>query len=148
MINMYTITEALRDQLKNDPEASQISNREILVDEYVNVNPSNAPWMCVYKGSMNLEPRTLGMGAGRYTASPEPRVLVQAVSYQSGEDCSSLLDYYVNTVLNAVVSDPTLGGTVDMVVGFNIEYGYVEADRPSIHFQTARITVNCEVRTS
>lgn len=148
MINIYNITKALQDQLNADSDVASFLRHEVLMDEYVNTNPSHAPWACVYKGETNLEPRTLGAGVGNFTARPSPRVVVQAVSYKSGEDCSLLLDDYVDKVLTAVLSDYTLGSTVLMIIGFNIEYGYVETEKPSIHFQTARITINCEVKTS
>ena len=140
-MNLSIITKALAKQLDEDPDvAAFMGGRAVVRDEPVNESPNVPPWIGVYKGKVTFEPRTLGYNSDE--AMPSPRVVVQAASMKSGEDCGDKLESYVNTVIAAIRSDKTIGGTVDVVTSLAVEYGYVETDRTTMHLQTAILTIN------
>ena len=148
MINFHTITKAIRTQLANDAAVSAFMNREITIGEYINVDPDIVPWMGIYRGKVTYTPRTLGVNASSWEATPQVRIIVQATSFKSGEDCELLLEDYVEKTIDAIWADPTIGNTVDMLVGYEVEYGYNETDRETIYFQSAIITLDLEAKTS
>ena len=139
-MNISTVTKALQEQIQNDPEVQSFLKQDVLRDEYVNNDPNRTPWICVYKGKIDFEPVTIGYGS--FEATPSPRVMVQATSLKSGEDCSNKLDDYVDKILDAIKKDKTIGGTVDILLSYTIEYGYLETDRTTLAFQSAIITLN------
>ena len=147
MINIADITTALQAQLTADVTVSEFLASPIVRGGLINNDAGMTPWIGIYRGAVNYEPRTLGRGLSTYEAYPSVRIIVQETSMDSGEDCENLLEGRVKSVLDAVLADPTIGGTVDMVTGFGVEYGYVETDRETLYFQSAIITISLEVAT-
>lgn len=148
MINVSNVTQALKTILNDNVNIKEFLKGEVVVGEFVNADPNQAPWIGIYRGDVRYEPRTLGRGSDEWQATLSLRILVQNTHLSSGEECEKGLEGYVKHVLDAVWSDPTISNTVDMVNGFNIEYTYSEIDRRSLHFQSAVITVELEVKTS
>lgn len=152
MINISTITTALVTLLEADASILAWINPvdKIGRGNYVNVDPNRAPWVGVYRSNVKYEPRTLGAGntINNWEGYPSIRVLIQAQSYVNGEDVEDKLEGYVQDVIDAVLADPTIGGTVDMVNDIDVNYGYSETESETIYFQTAIVTFDLEVRTS
>lgn len=152
MINTATVTAAVVAQLKAGLPAQTdagLDYRDALITrrEYVNRNPGLTPWIGVYPRRRSLAPRTLGNTATMWQATFEITVVVQATSRRSGEGAEDLLEEYHADVLAALESDRTLGGTVDMIVGYQTEYSYVETESESLFFQEALITLTAEAKT-
>lgn len=145
-INIVEIEKALRDQLEVDVGVQSFMNgRGILIGEYVNNDPNNAPWMCVYKGKSRYDSRTLGPSAANWEVFPEVKVAVQSVNVASGEICEEELEERVRLIIDGIFLDRTIRNTVDMITNVEVEYLYNEVDRESVYFQTAIITVSLEV---
>lgn len=142
-MNYSDITKAIQALLESDPGVQGFLNRPIERESVVNFDPNQTPWIGVYKGAVNYSPRTIGYNS--FEAEVLPRIIVQAASLRDGDDCSTRLDEYVQLVLDAIRADRTLGGTVDMITGYNVEYGYTETERTSVAFQSAIITITAEV---
>lgn len=141
-MNLSTITTALYNQLNSD--AGVLSLQATIINGgYANMDPNQTPWIGVYRGRTVYSPRTLGID--NFEAQPSLKVMVQASSLLSGDDCSTKLDEYVNKVMSAIRGDTTIGGTVDMVNGFEVEYMFNETDKVSLHFQAAIINIELEV---
>lgn len=147
MINLSTVTKALQEQLNNNVGVKNFIKNEVVRGEMVNVDPNQVPWVGVYRGKVNYFPRTLG-SMNNWEAEPSVRVIVQNTDLRSAAACEEELEEYVQAILNAVITDTTIGGTVDIIKDFNVEVGYLETDRNSIYFQGAVITFNLEVATS
>lgn len=140
-MNITTITKALQEQLQyNQDVAGFLSGQSVGRDEPINEDPNRVPWVCVYKGGIKYDPRTLGYNS--FEADIELRVLVQATSLKSGEDCSELIDDYVQKIVAAIRADKTIGGTVDIVTNLSVDFSYTETDRSTLFFQMAEITIN------
>ena len=146
MINMATITTALQDQIQNHASVDFL-HVPVERSEYVNVDPNRTPWCGVYKGKVTFTPRSLGRHAKSFSAQIKLRIVVQAVDFLSAANCEDNLEDYIDKVMNAVWSDPTIDGNVDMVQDFEIEYQYQETNRESTFFQMAIITLTAEVAT-
>lgn len=144
MINFATITRALAVQLESTQSVRDILKSDIVRGGYINVNPSLCPWLGVYRRKIDYSPRTLGP-VESWDATPQINVIIQAVSYKSGDDCEDLLESYIEKIVDAIWADPTIGNTVDMITGFSVEYGYNETDLDSLYFQSAIITLDLEV---
>jgi len=114
--------------------------QEVVSDDPVNEDVNRTPWIGVYKGGASFEPRTIGYQS--FEADISMRVLVQATSLKSGNDCSVLLDDYVSMVLKAIRKDLTLSQTVDIITRMSVEYSYTETDRSTLYFQMASIIIN------
>jgi len=147
MINLSTILKALQAQLSSNVDVTEIFKKDkITRGQYINNDPSRCPWLGIYRGTTDFEPRTLG-SVNNWEAFPKAKIIVQAISYKSGEQAEELLEGYVEAVMDAVLTDTSIGNTVDMVTGMQVEYGYNEEVRETVYFQSAIITFNLEVAT-
>jgi len=147
MINFNDITKAIEEILNSDPEINNFMNRkDVVVGEIINYDPNQTPWIGVYRGTVKYEPRTLG-SMGNWEGSPSVKIIVQATDIRSASQCEESLEQYVQHIINAMLADTTLNGTVDIITSFDVEQGYIETERASIHFQGASITFNMEVAT-
>lgn len=140
------ITKAVVAQLESDAALLSI-NPTIKRGEYINELPRLCPWIGVYKGSVSMKPGALGRSASTFDSTIPAKIVVQASHGNSGAECEERLDEYVKLVLDALWSDPTIGGTVGLIRGFDIEYTYRETESETLYFQWAIINVECHVRT-
>lgn len=146
MINVSDITKALVVQLES---YADIKNLKPTIErgEYVNNDPDVTPWIGVYRSVSDYVPRTLGNHLASFQNTTKIRILAQDASFKSGGDCENRIEDLATKILECVISDKTIGGTVDMVNSLNVEYMYNETDRESLYYQTAVITVEVEVST-
>ena len=107
--------------------------------ERVPGDPSRTPWVGVYRVGVNYgdAPRVLGFGHGfrRYTASYA--IVIQESDQSSGAECEDRVEKVIREVVGALLSDPSLGGTVDVLESFSVEYEFVPTN--SGFFQQAVI---------
>jgi len=147
MINYATISSALQAQLLADATvAGLLKVARIERGGFMNVDADNTPWVGVYRGGISYAPRTLGSDQN-WEATPNIRVIAQTSDLKSGERCEDSLEALVKAINDAILTDTTIGGTVDIVTGFDVEYSYREDERTSVHFQQAIITIGMEVAT-
>ena len=147
MIDLSIITKALQDQLNSNIGVIEfLRNSTVIRGEFINDDPNQTPWAGIYRGKVTYEPRTLG-SMNNWEAKPTVRIIIQASDLRSAEDCETALEGYVKTVMDAIIEDTTIGGTVDIITGFDVEVGYIETDRSNMHFQGASITLHLEVAT-
>jgi len=146
MINAATITRAMETLLRAD---ATVGGYTIERGEYVNMDMDRVPWVGIYRGDMVYDVQTLGRGANNWKAEFPIKVIVQsATSKGNANDAEDDLEEYIRAVLDAVVLDKTIGGTVAMVTGITIEYSFNETESETVYFQNAEISILTEVRTS
>ena len=145
MIDFSLITKGLQTLLREHPRLEYVT--EVARGEYINVDPALCTWIGVYRGAFAIEPRTLGRGADNWLARIPIDIVVQ-VNGDGGEDAETLLGVAVKDVLDVIVTDLTLGGTVDMVKEFSISYSYEKTASERLDFQWAIITLQTEVRSA
>lgn len=147
MINLNDITKEIETILNEDVTVRGfMSGKDIELGEFINYDPNRTPWVGVYRGKVNYVPRTLGMQEN-WEASPSVKVIVQATNLRSAAECEEALEGYVKAIIDAMLKDITLNGSVDIITDFDVEQGYIETDRSSTYFQGATITFNMEVAT-
>jgi len=145
MINTYNVSLALYNQIKDYSTVKEF-DPEVCHGEFVSVDPSRTPWIGVFRDRIRHVPRTLGHNT--WQTSISLKVVVQAVSLESGEDCQNLLDGYVREVSAAILSDLTFGGAVLMTNAVDVEFNYIETERESFHYQSAVISIESEGRSN
>lgn len=145
MINLSDILTSLQSQFNNTAAlVSLVGAGQIEIGTFINMDPNQTPWIGLYPGIVSYVPRTLGMD-NNWEGSPKIRIVCQAADIYDSLEATNKLNELVKTTIDALTSDITIGGSVDMVNSFDIEYGYVESERTSLHFQSAIITVQLEV---
>ena len=145
MINLNTVSKALFDQIAAYQPVKDF-DPILCHGEFVGVDPNKTPWIGVFRDSIRHAPRTLGHNQWR--SEMTFKIVVQAASFESGEDCQILLDSYVREVTASILSDLTFSGAVDMTTLASVDYNYVETDRESLYYQSAIITVESEGRSN
>lgn len=148
-INTSVITKKLLDILRSHPSLQDI--KSILRSDFVNDNPDLAPWIGIYRTRMSYEPRTLGKGfSSNWQGILEIQILVQEVSYGTGEETEVLLEDLVQKIMHILFLNDTIGGTVDMIVRFGWEYQFqpnMEEESSKAFFQMGILTLTSEVAT-
>jgi len=144
MILLNEVIDNLEMQLS---EAPDLHGRGIAItrSECVNDNINNAPWVGLYIKQVDHDPNTLATIHRRWKAKVELVIVVQETSLKSGADCSARLEVLIRDTLNAVVNDTSFGTAIDMVNSINVTYSFEKTDRPTLHFQTAYITLKVEL---
>lgn len=143
MFNMSTVTKATTTLLK-DALAKKYT---IARGEYMNDDPSITPWVGIYRAKLALEPLTLGRTSNRFLTDVSLLIIVQASSGKDGAQAEERLEEYQSAVISALDADPTLGGTVQTITGYSVEYTYKENERESLYFQEALITVSARTKS-
>lgn len=134
-LNVATITQALVDQLT---ASMDLSDATIVRSADRSLDPSDCPWIGVYRMSSSFEQRTLGFGGGVRNQRIRLLVLVEASDMLSGEACEIALEKLLASVIGAILSDTTLGGNVNALEQFDVDYlGYQRSG--TVYMQTAAL---------
>jgi hypothetical protein len=146
MLRLGQITHALHGRLSSDPGVIQVARR---IEEagYVNTRPDQAPWIGVYDAQKTYDPRTLGRHSGSWNGQVQLNVVVQEVSYRDGVDARDRLENLLELVEQCVVDDPTIGGTVDRVLGLSVDYAFRREEFETVYFREAVLTIEAEAAT-
>lgn len=121
-VNIADIQSALGTMLAQWPD---IQDRTALVIEHGEKPPeseSNCPWVGVYCISHKLVGRTIGAGAGMRYQRATFWLVVKEVSPNSGNECSAKLESLIQNLTSALLSDTSLGGTVDFMDDITVNY--------------------------
>lgn len=145
LLNTADVTAALVDLLNSHPDTMGYL-KNIERGEYVNKDPALTPWCGVYRTEINYEPRQLGHHARTWLSLLTVKLVVQAHA-GTGPDTEDELENTVQRVMTAVLSDLTIGGTVEMLKKMNIQYSYDETNSSTLDFQWAFIELVYETRT-
>ncbi len=147
-VNVSTITNAVYELILDDLELQELLEASHVVRSgFVNVNPGLTPWAGVYKSSVEYTPRSLGQHSGTWQLTVGTQVLLQVFSADTGEDAENKLEDLIQKLMRLIFDNLTLKGTVDMTLGFNVEYRFLEGENETSYFQMAMVTINSEVRT-
>lgn len=118
-VNTTTITQAVVDALKND---ARFSNIPVTRGEDNELSPDNCPWIGVYRLSCDYPQRLLTGAAGFRGQQVRVLILVTDANLGSGEACEDSIEKHVTNILSVLMSDTTLGGAVQMLDGFAVDY--------------------------
>lgn len=142
-IDSSAVMEALVQVLKADAGVSAFEPK-ILRGEEINENPDNTPWIGVYAVGEDYPPRTLGLGNGFRKQTIGLAVVCQYVTRSSGAECQDGLEKMKQAVIGAILSDTSLGGTVQTVTDFAVRYAAYAKQAAQPFFQSAVINFTAE----
>lgn len=140
-VDVSTVSAALKALLLAHPE---VGGQGVTIERGARPNEElqASGWIGIYRQSVRLEPRTLGTDAGSRRQYVELVLLVQEQHAMSGEDCEDKLESLLQRTMGAILSDGSLGGTVDMVGEIEVRYtDYLRNDSTSMYVQTAALYV-------
>lgn len=137
-IDASTVLEAVRMQLAAWPDIATLQG-PITRGEPINQDSNKCPWIGVYPVGEDYPSRTLGFGAGYRTQQIGVVVVVQASSRDSGQVCQDQLEGMKQAAISALLSDPSLGGTVDVIDQFSVRYATAAQQAGEPYFQSAAI---------
>lgn len=143
MINFKDITSALETQLKAYTGASSYNitrNKRQNDDD----NEAVEGWVGIYRDGVDYSPNS--SGPTPWLAEVKIRVEIQSASYESEADCEEKLETLVGFVMNAIDSDRTIGKTVLMVTGLDIDYDDNYAEQMQTAYQFATLIITAEVK--
>lgn len=141
-LNIAEITAAIAAQIGGWPALRDLK-LAVEVSEAVNESASRTPWLGVYPAGVDYEERTLGVGAGYRRQRVDLLLLLQASDITSGHQCHETLGELVGEATSAILSDSTLGGTVDTVGALRVRYDYAQTGENAF-LQTAIIELTAE----
>jgi hypothetical protein len=143
MVNVKTITQAVEALLNANLTGYQIERNPMRPDAPWKAS-ANTAWVGIYRGAIEYEGHSVG--AMPWLATVNIIIEVQAASALSADDCEDRLLDAQKAVLDVINSNRTLSGTVDMVMGYTVDYE-INADTQTF-YQAAIITVRSQCRTS
>lgn len=149
MIDEGTLTRALETVLL---ATSSLATATIERGTRINFDPGRCPWIGIYPGQVDTQPRTLGAGSARWMSKVVPQVVVQTASFDGdGQVASDALEELVHLVQEAVDADLTLGVTGARITSMSREYRYVifdDDESGSLFMPQVIIKFTMEVRSS
>lgn len=149
-VNVNDVQQALSDMLRNWSALQDIASLTIENAERVNDSENNCPWIGIYCVGVEYPGRTIGMGQGMRYQRMQFWIVCQQQSTNSGMECAQRLEQLVQAANSAVLSDTSLGGTVDAVDEFRTEYPQWGKSAGGVYMQTAvtQFTAVTTVRAS
>lgn len=141
-VNVAKVTTAVVAMLKD-----ALTNVAVERSAAVNETPSNCPWVCVYRGSVDYEPGPLGFGNGYRLQKIKLVVLAQHTHASSGDDCEDLLEALVADVVGVLLTDLTLRGTVRVLEEVSTVYTDFKKSG-AVYMQTAAVYLTATVPVS
>lgn len=131
------MTTAIQAMLRNDARLDGVDvNRSALL----NIDPSQCPWVGIYRSSSQFETRTLGFGAGARRQSTELVIICQESDDDNGAEAEDTHETLVATVLDVLFSDTTLQGTVQTITLASIQYQLIsDTDDQLMHAAEIRV---------
>jgi len=142
MMDFSVVTKGLQELLKNN---ANLQGFRVTRNEYVNEDPGLDKWVGIYKGKVIYTPQTLGRN-NNYKTRFTIKVIVQAYGVVHTTDIDEVLEQRIAYVMDVVNADPRINGTVDMVLGYEVDYEYSTQEDESMPFQLAMITISMEKR--
>lgn len=134
-VNISEITAKIAEKFAQD---TRLADCKITRSAELNEIPGLCPWLGIYRSGVRYPLRTLGLGAGFRQQRIALMVFAQHSDATSGEECEERLERLIVDVISVLLSDPTLGNSVDTLDEFEVSYlDYSQTE--SGYMQTAGI---------
>lgn len=121
-VSVADVQSALGRQLAQWPDLIDMTGLTIEHGEKPPDDQNRCPWIGVYCVEHELPMRTLGMGAGVRYQRMKFWLVCKEASPNSGNECAAKLEALIKSAASAVLSDCSLGGTVDIVETLTVNY--------------------------
>lgn len=142
ILNQSDITSAIESILRAGLDGYIITR-----NEPINSDPGIARlvtngWIGIYRGKESYVGYCTG--STPWLVDVDPRVVIQAVSLKNGETAESILQGYVEEVLDVLNSNKRLNNTIANSIGYEISYQF--NDQNQIYFHQATIIIKGQTR--
>lgn len=138
-VDFAAVARAATEMVK-DFQAIQDIDARVERAEQVNEDPGLCPWVGIYPTRGTFPPRALGFGAGFRGQEPEFIAICQASHPNDGAACQDSLGELVKAVADAILSDPSLKGTVLTLADFEVSFDdYRKVDDVIMQSATIRV---------
>lgn len=141
MINFKDITQAIETLLNQNLTGYTIT-RNARRNSSPDIAAQNKGWIGIYRNAISYEP--YGTGSQKWMTKIAIDVEIQVANMESGEKTEDQLQDAEKEVLDLLTANKTIGGTVAMTNGYEINYEF-NADE-EIYFHSAIITIRAEVK--
>ena len=137
----HAMAEALEQILKDD---ARLEHFTVVRSEPIDEQPEGRPVLGIYKARESYTAHTIAAGQNPWAVEGAPELVLLTASLKSGADADERLEA-AKALLFSVLSDNlTLGGTVDMLNGWDAEYEY--GQEGGLYFVGVTITLQVEAR--
>lgn len=137
-VDVASVARAVTTMLK-DSQSVQDTGAKVYRAHPVNEDPSRCPWVGVYPVRTPFPSRAIGIGAGYRAQDNEIIVICQATHPNDAEACQDRLGLLVQAVTSAMLSDPSLKGTVQTLGEFEVVFdSYEKVDDVIMQSATVR----------
>lgn len=140
-INLKDITKALEIIIQTGMP-DYVTERNVERNE--DPNRAAIGWIGIYRHKSSYTPHTTGR---RWLSTARIVIELQAASIKSQADAEDKLQDSEEALLDVIMADYTISGTVRSVKGIDIEYMFGSAEN-NIYFHMAVITIAVEKRTA
>jgi hypothetical protein len=143
VLDTSEVTGALVDLIAQFPAVDDLGAR-VVSNAPVNEDGGQCPWVGVYQTRQEFVLRTLGAGPGFRMHRVSLAVVLTESSLLTGRDCERKLERLLAAVLSAILSDPSLRGTLLVTQDpFSITYSNFR-DEGGAYFKQAVIQFTAE----
>jgi hypothetical protein len=139
--NFNTMAKTLESILKDD---ERLAGFTVQRSEPPNETADRTPWIGIYKASESYEPHTIAAGQMPWKVMPGLILVLQCASLKSGSDADERLENAKRLLFEVLEDNLTIGGTVHMVNGWDVEYEY--GGGVGGYFVSATINLQGEIR--
>jgi hypothetical protein len=131
-VDIASVARGITEILKDSQTLQDIGVKHTKRAAPLNEDPSRCPWIGVYPIRTPFPPRALGMGSG-YRAQDNEFVVICQVSHPNDpEACQDRLGLVVQAVTSALLTDPSLKGTVQTLGDFEVTFDSYQKVNDSI----------------
>lgn len=123
MINVNSVMSSLYTCIASNQTIVN-SGVNVELNEQYNTDPDKMPWVGIYFGDINIEPKRVSSVTKRWGVEYTALVYVQDASLasgQSGREAQDAVERLMYPVLLAINSNNTMGGTVQTILQMQIE---------------------------
>lgn len=143
-----------------DALAAQIERHAAVQDEGIETvercepapdTEDRCPWVGLFRVRVSFPPRTLGAGAGFRRQLIRIAVGIAQSDPNSGAECEERLERLVAAVIGAILTDPSIGGTVSTLAeDFELVYPAYQKleDQPYVQLAYLEFTAIAQVSIS
>lgn len=146
-VDSFAILERLVDQIAQFPD---VMDRGVRVEhsERLPEDPSLCPWVGIYEERNDYEsgPRVLGFGTGYRRGQHTFAVVMMVANASSGRECKREMSLLKRGVVEALLSDPNVGGLVDALAQVSVEYEFLPTQSGFIQQAVMRLTATANTR--
>ena len=139
-VNVSVVTKAVEQMLNDDPS---VGGQGALIERSAPLREeaTSDGWVGIYRSQVKHVARALGMSAAQRMSRVLLMLVVRESAQSSGADCEDNLEDLVQRVLQTLLSDPSLKGTVQMLDEVVVNYDRYEKDSDDVFNQSATLFI-------